>query len=92
VPCPDCGEETWCQSKSGPCELKGFGLSDAPASVMLDVNRHAPFQCERCWNYFYVDVKTRTAKPMPRPWEDSDECICPKCGLRHGGSNASADF
>lgn len=20
------------------------------------------------------------------------ECICPKCGLRHGGSNVSADF
>jgi phage terminase large subunit GpA-like protein len=73
VPCPGCGEEQWCQSKSGPCELKEFPLSSAPDDVMLNVNRHAPFQCEACWEYFYVDVQTRTPRFIPRPWESGGE-------------------
>lgn len=45
VPCPTCGKEGEFQSKSGVCSLRTYKLADAPADVLLDVNRHAPYAC-----------------------------------------------
>jgi len=54
VPCPKCGELYPAQSKSGPCELQTFELGEAPEGAIVDVNRHAPFGCERCGTIFEV--------------------------------------
>ena len=55
VPCPECGENEHAQSKSGPCEMRHYTLEDCPPEVMLDINRHAPFECPKCGTRFYVD-------------------------------------
>lgn len=54
VPCPECGLIYHAQSKSGACEMRVYDLVDAPADVLHDVNRHAPFICPRCGEAFYV--------------------------------------
>ena len=64
VPCPKCGEESVFQSKSGPCILDEYNLSDCPSDVLSDVNRHAPNTCEKCGTAFYVEVTT-TVKTCP---------------------------
>ena len=56
VPCPKCGELSEFQSKGGDCNLSIFTLSDAPASVLSDVNRHAPNVCAKCGTRFAVKV------------------------------------
>lgn len=61
VPCPKCGEEYDFQTKSGPCCLGVFFLAEAPEDVLADVNRHAPAECGRCGNHFYVEKVTRKA-------------------------------
>ena len=61
VPCPTCGKVEYFQSKgSDECYLRNFTLENAPDDVMSDVNRHAPYSCERCGATFGVNVKTRT--------------------------------
>jgi len=55
VPCPKCGEKYPAQSKGGDCCLRGFELNEAPQDVLDDVNRHAPFICEKCQTVFSVD-------------------------------------
>lgn len=57
VPCPTCGDPYYAQSKSGPCTLSTYQLYNAPADVLGDVNRHAPFECDRCHAVFYVALK-----------------------------------
>jgi predicted RNA-binding Zn-ribbon protein involved in translation (DUF1610 family) len=56
VPCPTCGTKTEAQSKSGECSLAVYDLSNAPASVLADVNRHAPFLCDNCGMLFSVQI------------------------------------
>ena len=71
VPCPKCGGVEYAQSKSGECELKDYALDDAPLDVLVDVNRHAPFQCERCSTVFEVNEKTRkSVECKRRPRQD----------------------
>jgi hypothetical protein len=57
VPCPVCGRITYAQSKGGGCALREYGLDDAPADVLGDINRHAPFVCE-CGAMFNVRLMT----------------------------------
>jgi len=57
VPCPKCGSLYLAQSKSGPCEMGYYSLEDAPNDVIADVNRHAPFECERCGTLFEVELE-----------------------------------
>jgi len=56
VPCPECGTIHLAQSKGGDCTLALYTLNEAPTDVLLDVNRHGPFQCERCCTRFAVKI------------------------------------
>lgn len=58
VPCPECGENEYFQSKSGDCELSLFDLKDCPDDILSDVNRHSPYYCD-CKTVFEVDLDTR---------------------------------
>lgn len=58
VPCPKCGEKYPAQSKSGDCVLGEYEMNECPEDVMWDVNRHAPFTCEKCGTVFYVENET----------------------------------
>ena len=55
VPCPKCGELYQAQSKSGDCFLGVYNFNDTPPEVMENVNRHAPFICEKCETKFHVE-------------------------------------
>jgi endogenous inhibitor of DNA gyrase (YacG/DUF329 family) len=57
VPCPKCGELYNAQSKSGDCVLAVYTLEEAPADVLENVNRHAPFQCDKCFTIFQVELQ-----------------------------------
>jgi len=65
VKCPKCKTEIDCQSKSGPCELSYYNLETAPASVMYDANRHAPFKCYYCGVFFFIDTDRRLTIQLP---------------------------
>lgn len=54
VPCPKCGTKHEAQSKGGECLMQWYELDSAPADVLMDVNRHAPFTCNNCGNEFSV--------------------------------------
>lgn len=54
VPCPTCGNREPFQSKSGECLLENYNLEEAPDHVLGDVNRHAPYDCQKCGALFYV--------------------------------------
>ena len=56
VPCPKCGELYYAQSKSGRCELEIYDFENTPHEAMIDVNRHAPFECD-CGAIFEVQWK-----------------------------------
>lgn len=60
VPCPNCGEESGFQSKSGDCVLGHYFLEDCPNDVLVNINRHSPCKCE-CGIYFEVDINKRTS-------------------------------
>jgi DNA-directed RNA polymerase subunit RPC12/RpoP len=62
VPCPSCGEKYQAQSKSGPCKLVTYELTEAPGDVLDDVNRHAPFTCEKCHATFDVALEYAECK------------------------------
>ncbi len=57
VPCPKCGKMAEFQSKGGDCAMRVYGLNDAPADVLQDVNRHGAHVC-RCGVVFKVRVRT----------------------------------
>lgn len=57
IPCPKCGKNHNAQSKGGDCMMHVYDIDDAPADVMSDVNRHAPFTCENCGQHFTIRVK-----------------------------------
>ena len=66
VPCPNCGKEYCAQSKgSWDKSLREFKLRLAPVDVLADVNRHAPFKCERCGVYFMVDFLPQVVEVIP---------------------------
>jgi len=48
IPCPRCGNDIECQTKSGACILETYQLQDAPDADIFDINRHAPFECPEC--------------------------------------------
>jgi endogenous inhibitor of DNA gyrase (YacG/DUF329 family) len=54
VPCPKCGELYDAQSKSGDCLCGVFDFENTPSNVMSNVNRHAPFVCDKCKTVFCV--------------------------------------
>lgn len=56
VPCPRCGKDYEAHSKGGECTFETYRLSDAPANVLGDVNRHAPFRCDNCSAMFEVKL------------------------------------
>ena len=58
VPCPKCGEEYEAQSKSGPCTCSYYSIDHVPADVAEDINRHAPFTCDKCGNVFSVTSRS----------------------------------
>lgn len=58
VPCPVCGKKEEFQSKSGRCSLQVVELSKCPGEILMDVNRHAPYTCEKCGTLFEVDLDT----------------------------------
>lgn len=60
VPCPVCGEMDEFQSKGGLCILATYTLNDAPADVLMDVNRHSPYKCVNCGTWFEVEVEIIT--------------------------------
>jgi hypothetical protein len=57
VPCPVCRKRIGFQSKSGPCDLAVYQYEDAPADVLEDVNRHAPYTCDECSAVFSAGDK-----------------------------------
>jgi len=72
VPCPNCGELYQAQSKSGDCSMSEFDLSTAPNDVMENINRHAPFECERCGTNFRVKHTFGTIVEQEVPFESLD--------------------
>ena len=58
IRCPSCGKVKEVQSKGGECYGAKYKLAEAPANVLSDVNRHAPFECEKCGNVFEVQLIT----------------------------------
>ena len=55
--CPNCGANYDAQSKGGDCILALYELNEAPADVLSDINRHSPFECEKCGCLFEVEFK-----------------------------------
>lgn len=55
--CPNCGADYEAQSKGGDCILAVYELNEAPADVLADANRHAPFECEECGCMFELELK-----------------------------------
>ncbi len=75
VPCPRCGTKHEAQSKGGYCRLGEYQLMEAPADVLSDVNRHAPFSCQKCGALFQVHltvIATPVLATYPFP-DDPDE-------------------
>jgi len=60
VACPNCGKIHDFQSKGGYCLLNVYNLEDCPDDVMMDVNRHSPYECS-CGVLFEVDEQARQA-------------------------------
>ena len=69
VQCPNCGKPYNAQSKSGPCEMREYSLAEAPEDVLVDVNRHAPFECE-CGCVFEVGENRHVVATVMRPRKD----------------------
>ena len=64
VKCPACGEILEFQSKGGDCILATYGLEDAPADVMQDVNRHSPRECPNCDSWVAIVYGPRIRKAV----------------------------
>jgi len=56
-PCPICGEMYHAQSKGSSLKsLREFNLVNTPKDVLSDVNRHAPFECPKCFTTFKICI------------------------------------
>ncbi len=53
--CPKCSSEVEFQSKTGPCILSIFKLTEAPPDVMEGVNSCSPLSCDKCGSFLKVD-------------------------------------
>lgn len=63
VPCPECGQEQWFQSKGADNpQCREFTLKECPADVMSDINRYAPYLCVDCETYYSVKFKLKVTK------------------------------
>lgn len=63
VPCPECGQEQWFQSKGADYpQCREFTLEECPADVMSDINRHTPYRCSGCETYYSVKFKLKATK------------------------------
>lgn len=87
VDCPECGKEYGFQSKSGECLMRTYTLSNCPADVMMNVNRHAPVKCGKCGTEFYVGfnieparVKCAAAIKVTKEPRDHITWPCENCG------------
>lgn len=58
--CPECGEESGFQSKSGECLLRDYDLENCPKDVLWDANRHSPNECDNCGAFFEIERINRT--------------------------------
>lgn len=56
IPRPKCGKRQEAQSKSGDCILATYEIENAPTDVLADINRHAPFTCEKCGTVFEIKL------------------------------------
>jgi hypothetical protein len=65
VPCPRCGDLYEAQTKGGECVLARYDLYSAPLDALGDVNRHAPFTCDKCGVVFYVQLMPQVVAGMP---------------------------
>jgi len=57
IECPHCGNLYYAQSKSGDCLLETYFFPYVQKDVLLDINRHTPFVCEKCGTIFYYNFK-----------------------------------
>lgn len=55
--CPNCGQENRFQTKSGPCEMREYLAEDAPSNVLMDINRHAPIECQSCGQNYGAKIE-----------------------------------
>ena len=74
VPCPSCQTKYPAQTKSGPCYMDEFEIDSVPEDVAEDVNRHAPFTCQKCGNVFQVGELAPPA-PEERPRVDLSKLV-----------------
>lgn len=87
-------------SELKPCPTSGLNpcpFCGGPAECFLNDFGHPYYYvgCFSCETYFVEEAKDdavvawhrRALAPAP-----TNECICPNCGLRHGGSNADGGF
>jgi uncharacterized Zn-finger protein len=64
VPCPKCGALNEFQSKGGDCLLNEYTLENAPANVLLDMNRHSPATCQNCGTKYEVKLTFSITKEI----------------------------
>lgn len=58
VPCPRCNTIILFQSKGADRpSYREFDLDEAPADVLTDANRHAPYYCHHCGALVEVEVR-----------------------------------
>lgn len=72
VPCPNCKELSDFQSKGGDCTMSEYTLKNAPADVLMDVNRHSPYTCSKCGTKYRVEVEVRVHAQSVVQEENSD--------------------
>lgn len=60
VKCPRCKKENEFQTKSGECILENYTLENCPEDVLMNVNRHSPYNCD-CGACYEVDINRRKA-------------------------------
>jgi uncharacterized Zn finger protein len=82
VDCPNCGasEALEFQSKSGPCALHKYRLSNVPDEVLTGVYNDIASRCEECGKVYYPKVVRRpiivrhTLSLLEHPDCGGDEC------------------
>lgn len=70
VPCPKCGEVEYFQSKSGECILSEYDMLDCPPEILADVNRHSPYDCQKCGTMFKVKLTMLAQSVIHDPREE----------------------
>ena len=63
INCPSCKQEYDAQSKGGDCKLATYTLENVPEDVYSNINRHAPFICQKCGTLF--EVRQHKTVPLP---------------------------